>query len=62
MSDPMNKVISGSHPQAPRGDVLCDGKELNRHSGKPDANSYDGPNRCSTSDAGAEHKQRDEIK
>lgn len=46
------------HSQAPRKDILPESKPPDRNMEQNPA--YSGPNRCSTSDAGAENKSRDE--
>lgn len=60
MSDPMKKVITGSHPQAPRSDVLPDGKEMGRNTAGSQVPEYKGYQRDSTSDGACECKERSE--
>ncbi len=62
MADPMKKVITGDHPQAPRSGVLPDGKEMGRNTAGSQVPEYDGYQRTDTSSKGNDAACRDEIK
>lgn len=59
MSDPMKKVITGDHPQAPRTDILPDGKEMGRNTAGSQTPEYKGYQRKDTSTGAGECKSRD---
>ena len=49
--DPMKGVIDSDHSQAPRSDVLPDGKEMGRGTFKSADSGYEGPQRMGTFDS-----------